>query len=304
MTETRRSDLVAAMQRICTAIVAAAAVTLLAACTAGPGGKKASDDDTDETPEVTKPKPSLLGTWRGTDDWYKHDDRTDDYYVAGTEMITLTFTKERYIEVRSAISFDGMESGDGHQSGTWETTDSTVTRTRNEDHDDATPGIDMSVTKAYYLLGEAGDVLYMHNFADANPTTEFKRYERVENPLPRSSLAGVWVWTITDEDGDTTRTRRITINTDGTLQLVDAATGGTQFEAVIDAKWTLDEDNYYLNLTDPTSSDGQSVMADRIAFAPTAKSPNEIVVSFYWHETEDSDDYYKYGNYYMFCERQ
>ena len=93
MTETRRSDLVAAMQRICTAIVAAAAVTLLAACTAGPGGKKASDDDTDETPEVTKPKPSLLGTWRGTDDWYKHDDRTDDYYVAGTEMITLTFTK-------------------------------------------------------------------------------------------------------------------------------------------------------------------------------------------------------------------
>ena len=74
--------------------------------------------------------------------------------------------------------------------------------------------------------------------------------------------------------------------------------------AVIDAKWTLDEDNYYLNLTDPTSSDGESVMADRIAFAPTAKSPNEIVVSFYWHETEDSDDYYKYGNYYMFCERQ
>ena len=189
------------------------------------------------------------------------------------------------------------------KSGTWEATDSTLTKIRNEDHDDddATPRVDMSVAKDYYLHGKTGNVLYMHDFGDAEPTTVFRRYERVENPLPSSSLAGVWT-TSTDEDGFT---RRIIINVDGTLRLVDSATiNGEEHEAIIDAKWTLDADNYYLNLTDATRSDGEPAMADRIAFAPTDKSPNEMAVSFYWNETKTNEYYEKYGDYWMLFHRQ
>ena len=294
--DTRRRDLVAAIRRMCLAVVAGAVVPALVACTAGPGGNDAVDDDPEPTLEVTKP--TLIGTWSGTGDYWKHDDRTNDYYIAGIDRITLTFTKERYIRTHSSVSFDGVESVDGYASGTWEATDdSTLTRTwmKDHDYDDTTPRIDVSVAKDYYLQGDTGNVLYMHDFGDAEPTTLFRRYERVENPLPSSSLAGVWT-TMMDEDGFT---RRIIINADGTLQLVDARINGEEHEAVIDAKWTLDADNYYLNLTDATRSDGEPAMADRIAFAPTGNSPNEMAVSFYWHETETDEFYEKYGDYWM-----
>ena len=114
MTNTRGRDLVAAIHRMGLTVIALAMVTVLVACTAGPGGKAAVDDDTEQIPEVTKP--TVIGTWSGIGDFWKHDDRTNDYYyVAGIDRITLTFTKERYIRTHSSVSFDGVESGDGHE---------------------------------------------------------------------------------------------------------------------------------------------------------------------------------------------
>ena len=223
-----------------------------------------------------KPKPTLIGTWRTTDDWWQHDDRTDRYYRAGTETVTLTFTKTRWIEVRTGVWADGMEGDTGQESGTWTKSDSTVTRIwdDNHDNDDETPRVERGVSKDYYLQGETGNVLYMHSFGDPSETTEFKRYERIENPLPLSSLTGVWT-TGANDDGEV---KTITINADGTFRYVET-TPDNPDGYVLTAKWTLDVGNYFLNLTDPTETNGEIIMADRIAFAPTDKSPAEIAVS-------------------------
>ena len=305
-TQTPGHNLLAVMRRVGMAIAVTTLLTLLVACSAGPGAKK-PDDDTEKMPEVMEPKPTLMGTWRGTNDWWQHDDRTDDYYIAGTETITLTFTKDRYIYVHSGISFDGTESGTGQNSGTWQATETTVTKTEDVDHDDLdeTPRIDVSVTKTYYLLGESGNVLYMHDFGDSEPVTTFRRYERVDYELPPAALAGVWTNHQMDEDG-ATETKTITIGLDGTIQFREVGThaDGDSWESEINAKLELDEDNYVLNMIDPTNIDGYPIMESRIAFAPTENTPNEIAVSPHWNESASNEHYHKYGNYYLRFTRQ
>ena len=289
-----------------TVTLIAAALSILASCTAGPGAKPPGEN-AEEPPEVVTPEPTLVGTWRGTGDYWLHDDRTDDYYVAGTEIITLTFTKDRYIYVHSGTLFDGTEGGTGQNSGTWQATETTVTKTENVDHDDqeATPRIDVSVGKTYYLLGKSGNVLYMHDFGDSEPVNTFRRYERVENTLPPTSLAGVWTNTQTEEDG-TIETKTITIGLDGTIQYREVGTpiDGDPWESEINAKLELDVANYYLDLIDSTNVDGYPIMESRIAFAPTENSPTEIAVSPHWNESVSNEHYHKYGNYYLRFTRQ
>ena len=111
------------------------------------------------------------------------------------------------------------------------------------------------------------------------------------------------MWTTgANDDGEV---KTITINADGTFRYVET-TPDNPDGYVLTAKWTLDVGNYFLNLTDPTETNGEIIMADRIAFAPTDKSPAEIAVSFYWSETktDENEDFGRHGDYYLRFNRQ
>lgn len=301
MTDSHRPDWIVAVQRTCMAVATAAMLTALVACSAATGAETPAD--TDKPADETKPSPTLMGTWRGTDDWWQFNERNDEWEVAGTVAVTLTFTESRWISIGNAVSFDGMDTGTWAASGTWNASESTVTRIWDDDHDgnEATPRVEMSVTGDYYLVGDEGEVLFTTFFADEGDSTgEFRRYERVAFALPPASLVGAWTNTQTDDDG-TIEYKTITIDLDGEFQYREVGTrvDGESWEIVINAKWELDPENYFLNLIGPTDAEGEPEMVERVAFAPTDESPAELAVSPHWNETTTSDHYHKYGNYYL-----
>lgn len=229
-------------------------------------------------------KPTLWGTWHSTYDWYGHEG--DE--VVGMFVDTLTFTNDRYIQYRAHYWADGTLDHWWGGSGTWDATDSTVVRTweHNHDDDDETPDVLTSITKDYVLGGEARSILLMHHWSDDFEKESFDRYERVLNPLP-SPIIGVWRATAEWDEGPVVFT--MTVNADGTLSYQLDELGGTE---VLTATWEPDEENYYLNLTDisttstPTGGTSEPVNftdAPRIAYAPT-DMPDEILVSNTWSE--------------------
>ena len=72
---------------------------------------------------------SFTGTWQTTYDWWEDDEEV------GTFTDTLTFTASRYVLHRSHYR-DGVFDHDWADSGTWKSTDTTVTKIREENHDD------------------------------------------------------------------------------------------------------------------------------------------------------------------------
>ena len=133
---------------------------------------------------------SFIGTWQSQRDWY------DDDRMRGTFTDTLTFTKSRYILQRShymtgsATVYDSWTS-----SGTWKSTDSTVTRIwmhDNDDNDD-TPAVLTRVSKTYLWIEDRSILCLQHwaddreNLGDAN----CELHRRVASPPP-TSLLGTW----------------------------------------------------------------------------------------------------------------
>ena len=88
---------------------------------------------------------SFRGTWQATFPWW------GDHEIKGTHIDTLTFTKERYIHVRSHYLTDGTWDHLWNNSGTWTHADDTITRIWDHDHDDddTTPIIPGRVSKTY-----------------------------------------------------------------------------------------------------------------------------------------------------------
>ena len=260
---------------------------------------------------VNTMKPTLLGTWSSTYyDWYGH---AGDQ-VVGTYVDTLTFTDSRYILHRSHYYFDGTFDSSWTDSGTWESdTTGTVTRIWEHDHDEdgETPNVLTRLPKEYVWADEARNALLMTHWPDDHVHTGLDRYKRVvPDPLPTDTIVGVWRGGAEWDHGPVAFT--MTVNGDGTFIFETQDPNGTETTT---AKWELDTGNYYLSLTDarqtwtPTGGSpepsGDFRGADRLAFAPTDRSPAEIVVSVWWHETKThDDDYRKYGNYGMMLTRQ
>ena len=239
--------------------------------------------------------PSFRGTWRLTDRW-------EDDLVATD---TLTFTKERYIFHR-AVYRDGVFEWRWTKSGTWELSgNGTIIRVREEDRDDedATPRIEIRTPKSYRWENDSRDRLFMNEW-DWDEADWIAEYERVLNPVPSPPIGA---WTIvrfeTRVDDEWTETTTMSINADGTFAYSTAYDNGWPTQTIT-ASWTLDEDNYYLNLSGAVDDDGE--MRDdwtRIAYAPTHVI-DELAVSEVWQESPTSRWYRTYGGYFDVYTRQ
>ena len=234
---------------------------------------------------VVTVRPSFRGTWEVIFPWdWEEDGRS------GIAVDTLTFTKERYILYRAHYLDDGTFNYSWADSGTWTPTGSnTVTRTwfHNHDGNNDTPDVRTSISKNYVWGDESRELLLMHHWKHDDERTNhwYNQYRRVSNPLP--SLLGVWRGT-TEWDADPVEFT-MTVNADGTFRFEVKELHGTRTWT---ARWDLDEDNYYLNLTDVfhtstplgvPSGPAEPKPAMRFAFAPT-DGPDEMAVSFHWEE--------------------
>ena len=243
---------------------------------------------------------TLLGTWTGTVDYSSDYDVAGDLIPAGSLVHTLTFTRSRWILHVTRVPDDGSPGHRWAESGTWQSKGGTVTRTWVE-HDAHGRRI-RSVAKTFYWGDDAGDVLFIHPWGSLQPVDGeiYERYSRVRDPLP-SPPTGVWRGTGSREDeaGETWEQEYVvTINTDGMFLSVEQRAGHWRRELV--AQWTADEGEYFLYLTEPTAF-GERAGEDRmqlfpeivdasvtarIAYAPTDRSPAEIVVSPYGNEPD------------------
>ena len=234
----------------------------------------------------------IRGTWQYTEPWYE-----DDQFL-GTWVDFVTFTKSRFIFVRSHFDAAGNFVYEWRENGEWEITDQEIARISYHDHDDDedTPEELTTLHKSYVLVG--GDVLLVHDWAASEasePTTPYDRMNRVSGQHLSLPPLGVWVREYYDDDHFEIRT--MTLEADGTFIWTDEYPEGTW---TLTAEWQLDADDYFINLTnaaeswtgtgeEPESADnthGASYL--RFAYAPAPAEPGErmIVVSFWENEIE------------------
>ena len=220
-------------------------------------------------------KPTLWGTWRSV---LTRRDWDDDSRIIGRTVDTLTFTSDRFIQHSADYDLGGNLLDNYAGSGTWSMTDTTMTRTTLEDHDDddSTPRVRTSVVKDYLWADTDRSTLLVHFWWDLRTDVrEFQAFERVDTALP-PPLAGTWSITKLDEEDPYRWT--IVIGEDRTIMVTDEEVPWTKT-----AKWTLDQDHYSLELTEASDVEWKGA---RIAFAPTDQYPDGIVVSFPWDESE------------------
>ncbi len=239
-------------------------------------------------------RPTLWGSWRNTSRWH-HDGEV------GTIVKTLTFTKSRYILYESLNREDGSLYRRHWQNGAWTASDDTVTKTWYHYNEDGETSAVLTSLEKDYVLSDEGNTLFVPDWWDsAGVETRFTRYERVHNVSP-SSVVGVWQNSERSDDRDFA----LTVNADGTLLFDYSEPEGVH---TVTAKWQLDEDEYYLNLTDASATwtltggvPQPGTSAPRFAFAPTDQWPDEMIVSFF---QEDPTDYRKFGLYWLHFQRQ
>ena len=234
---------------------------------------------------------SFLGTWASSGQW--EDDQ---------ELVTwkqaLTFTKSRYILHRSHYRA-GTSEYTWVSSGTWDATDSTITRIwlDNHDDDDDTPDVETSVRK-HYLWGESRSTLCMQHWGNDREeldNAECDRYERVPRPAPADLLG---TWTSANPDDRWQYTIELTTAAEFKATLENAEEGRTvvltgTYEVVPDELFifvTVADfvDDGVSRLPNPDSA-WKAGVRSRWAFAPTA-TPNRLAVSNHWDETNPNPD--------------
>ena len=268
---------------------------------------------------------AFIGTWQSTEEWYEEDE------MVGTFTDTLTFTKSRYILIRSHYR-TGSTSVDDEwaQSGTWEAVNGTITRVRQDhdhDDDDETPEMLTRVRKRY-LWSEDRTTLCMQPWDDDHENFddgECHRYQRAAS-LQLAELYGVWNG-VSDHPNPRRGTgetiyRDYTITIDSsknsfTFNLVSS--GG--FDELFEFKGTFAYDPEELMILVTVESvtrieDGEPDDMShwhgqvlRLRYAPTDDPERRIRMSPHWDEhgynrdaamhTEDGDPYKLYGNYWV-----
>ena len=260
---------------------------------------------------------SFVGTWASSGSWW------DDGQDIGTWKQALTFTESRYILYRSYY-LTGSTSVDHAwvKSGTWEATDTTVTKIWEEDHDgDDIP--EVKRVRKNYLWGEGREALCMQYWDNDEVEMEnvgCDRYTRVRDPIP-GSIAGVWGFedTFDREEGQSTGVWTFTIDGDTFTEHYVESGATSEIWTLTGSVRHVAEENYLYFTVISLTVDGSPATDAlhttyvghelRAAYAPT-DIDNQIVFSYYYHESsydEATDkwiDENPYGNYRFTLVRQ
>lgn len=259
---------------------------------------------------------SFIGSWQSTVGWYEDDE------MVGTFTDTLTFTKSRYVMSRSHY-MTGITAVDHYwnHSGSWEATDTTITRTWQDDHDDDddddTPDQRVRVRKNY-LWNEDRTILCVQRWDNPDEELDFREckwHQGVPSPPP-SNLLGTWTGI-----GDDDNWNIVITPTQFTVSIV-ADDDGEEYVFTLTGTYQVNHEELFIMLTvEDALHDGESILAtdehwwqglvSRWAFAPT-DNPSRMVVSPHWEELEwieqdqqwvDSTTYPD-GNYWLTVEKQ
>ena len=243
---------------------------------------------------------SFIGTWQSQHDWY------DDGRMRGTFTDTLTFTNSRYILQRSHYMTGSTTVYEPWaNSGTWGSTDSTVTKIWM--HNGDTPEVLTRVSKTY-LWNEDRSILCMQHWADDRENLDNANCElhrRVASPPP-TSLLGTWTGIEDNDNWSIVLTPTHFTFTDGFFTLT-----GT---------YVVNPEELFIMVTvEDALHDGESILAtdehwwkgqvSRWAFAPT-DSPTRMVVSIHWEEQEFTNQEWvnstvnPYGDYWVTMEKE
>ena len=212
-----------------------------------------------------------------TDEWW------EDGVMIGTRIDTVTFTASRYILRRAHFFTDGTSSkeDDWTESGTWKSTESTVTRIRIEDHDDDddTPEVETTATTGYHWGDESRSKLLMLpwvRFEEGD--SGYRLYTRVVDAVP--DLVGTWV----EDEGDD-GFLMFTLNADGTMAYRSYRPGRWDF--TFEAEWTHDADEQFIVVTDVSENAVWALETPggslRFGYAAT-NTPGELLISGWWRE--------------------
>ena len=278
-----------------------------------------STDDKDEMAPPSEiaatPKEALMGTWQTV-----VENRDDDGNVIGTTTFTLTFTKTRAILLHTERDNDGeIVEADWCQceSGTWEASDSTITKTRVPWLEDALNPFNgelgfwgsekVSVARDYVLVDGAKDVLLVHSWAGHEPTTSFERYTRIDDPIAGGLVTGMWAgeidwprpageeqitrWTFTFGESFTEHAIEETVTGPGASPSVeDFLLVGSVIHDTEEYVFSVTVESHTRTLdgapADTNVAPGQVL---RYAYAPTG-NPDEIAVSLWWAEQDYDPD--------------
>ena len=308
------------MRKLVTVVAALAALPLLvlAGCAAATPMKPKEPE-----PVPVPALPTLLGTWQITYPEY------DDEEGEGTRTITLTFTKDRWVQHNTSVF--GNRTFRDADSGGWSSTGSTVTKIRYEWDDEADA---LSTTPATfvkdYLWGDAErNTLLVHIWED-DETNHFERFTRVMTEPP--NLTGVWTYeNIWEDHPDYVADQHwtFTFGEDGSFQEVyrENDVENTDIGYIFTLVGTVrhDHDNNYLFVTIESGRwerlDGEDSgelgtrrwvgHTIRYAYAPT-ESPDHLAVSTRVAELDFDDTAGEWidhpdnphGDYWMHLERQ
>ena len=268
---------------------------------------------------------SFIGTWQSTNEW------EDDDVLVGTFTDTLTFTKSRYILVRSHYRTDSMSvDEEWAQSGTWEPENGTITRVRQDhDHDDdgETPEVVTSVRKRY-VWSEDRTTLCVQPWDDDHENLdsgECHRYQKAES-LQLPGLYGVWKGA--SEHPNSPRAMGGTLYRDYTIT-IDGSNSSFTFNLITSGGWNevfefkgtfaYDPEELMILVTvenvirieegNPDDMSHWNGQVLRLRYAPTDDPQRRIRMSPHWSEhdynrddamhTEGGNPNQLYGNYWV-----
>jgi hypothetical protein len=258
-----------------------------------------SDGDEVSLDFTVKVISSLVGTWQNVDTYIDDDGERE------TRTTTLTFTMSRFI-VANILSRGGVAIDGWSESGTWTSTDTTVTRIWIDDHSEGP----VEVIKDYHWGDAERNTLLVHRWEWGDPASsaDFERYTRLADPIP-GGLTGTWThdgWWNHGELGRVEQTITFMITTD-TFTEVDRneyPNGDVEINTRV-GNLTIDRENQFLRVAVTSASlewngvpddfDGVESVGHEFRYGYAASGQPDILnVSTRWEEQSWNEELMMY----------
>ena len=257
---------------------------------------------TTKEPEPQPPVPTaaelLQGSWRFSAPWTDDDD-----VLVGKLIVTVTFTKSRWIKQRSYVYDSGELDSPwpNSEQGGWSATDNAVTITYHErGDDDMLPEEPEQFDIEYVWLDVARTKLLLQEW-NGVPYSDYLPYTKVNEPV---SLDGSWTFAFESDEGYT-ESWTMSITGETLLWVYDDGMDPDPGEE----SWNIvgvDGDELFITLRDTHDEERTA----RIAYA-AGFHDGAIAVSPYWDEgnwDEDTGSWsphpnWPHGHYWMLMRR-